>query len=82
MTTTLRVDRSNRVVLSRDLRRAAGIITGQSLKASALPGRIILEVKSNSKGRLARRGKLMVWTGVVPRTPLADAVEQARHYER
>lgn len=82
MTTTTRLDRSNRIVLSRDLRRAAGITTGQTLKISALPGRIILEAKTNPKGKIVRRGQLAVWTGRVPRTPLADAVEQTRHYER
>lgn len=82
MTATLRVDRSNRIVLSRDLRRAAGIATGQTLQVSALPGRIVLEAKGSSKGKVIKRGKLTVWTGAIPRTPLAEAVEQTRHYER
>jgi hypothetical protein len=80
MTVTIKVDASNRVVLSRDLRHAAGIATGQTLKASAVPGRIVLETKADSRGRLVKRGKLKVWTGQVPHTPLSDAVEQARRY--
>ena len=82
MTTTLRLDGANRIVLSRDLRRAAGIGPRQSLKASAAPGRIVLEAAPQSGGRVEKRGKLKVWTGAVPRTPLADAVEAARRYER
>ena len=55
-----------RIVVSRDLRRAAGVTTGQTLKVSAVPGRILLEVKPNSRGKIIRRGKLKMWTGPVP----------------
>jgi hypothetical protein len=82
MKTTLRLDRSNRIVLSRDLRRAAGIATGQRLAVSAAPGRIILEMEGNPGGKVVKRGKLKVWTGTVPNTPLEEAVEQARRYQR
>lgn len=82
MTATTKLDRSNRIVLSRDLRRAAGISTGQKLKVSAAPGRIIIEMEANPNGKVVKRGKLKVWTGAVPNTPLEAAVEQARRYER
>jgi len=82
MKATLRLDRSNRIVLPKDLRRAAGIATGQKLKVSVVPGRIVLETETNSGGKIIRRGKLKVWTGEVPSTPLEEAVEQARRYER
>jgi bifunctional DNA-binding transcriptional regulator/antitoxin component of YhaV-PrlF toxin-antitoxin module len=78
MTATIKLDASSRIVLSRDLRRAAGIPPGQKLRVSATPGRIILE----NPGKVVKRGKLKVWTGQVPSTPLEDAVEQVRHYER
>ena len=81
MTATIKLDASNRIVLSRDLRRAAGIPSGQKLKVSATPGRIVLEVEPNA-GKIVKRGKLKVWTGQVPSTPLEEAVEQVRHYER
>jgi len=68
-------------VLSRDLRRAAGIPRGQALKVSATPGRVVLEVEPNP-GKVARRGKLKVWTGQVPSTPIEEAVDVVRHYER
>jgi hypothetical protein len=35
-----------------------------------------------SQGKVIKRGKLKLWTGAVPATPLAEAVEAARHYER
>ena len=50
MKSKVQLDRSNRIVLSKDLRRAAGFGPGQKLKASAGPGRIVLEVESNSTG--------------------------------
>jgi hypothetical protein len=56
--------------------------TKAELKASAGPGRIVLEVESNSNGKVVKRGKLKVWTGPVPDLPLADAVEHSRRYER
>src|SRR5712692_8246285 len=82
MKSKVQLDRSNRIVLSKDLRRAAGFGPGQKLKASAGPGRIVLEVESNSTGKVVKRGKLKVWTGSVPDLPLADAVEHSRRYER
>jgi hypothetical protein len=82
MTTIVQLDASNRIVLPRDLRRAAGIPSGQKLRALASPGRIVLEVEAASHGKVVKRGKLKLWTGAVPSTPLAEAVEAARHYER
>ena len=82
MTTTVQLDASNRIVLPRDLRRAAGVPRGQRLKASATPGRIVLEMEPATGGKVVRRGKLKLWSGEVPATPLAEAVEAARHYER
>jgi bifunctional DNA-binding transcriptional regulator/antitoxin component of YhaV-PrlF toxin-antitoxin module len=82
MKATLRLDRSNRIVISRDLRRAAGISVGQKLTVSAAPGRIILELQAAPTGKIVKRGKLKVWTGAVPSTSLEEAVEQARRYSR
>jgi hypothetical protein len=81
MTATVKLDASNRVVLSRDLRRAAGIPQGQRLKVSATPGRLVLEVEPNP-GRVVKRGKLRLWSGQVPSTPIEEAVDVVRHYER
>jgi hypothetical protein len=82
MKTTVELDASNRIVLSRELRRAAGIARKQKLLVSATPGRIVLEMKANASGRLIKRGKLKIWTGAVPPTPIEEAVDQARHYTR
>jgi hypothetical protein len=82
MQTTVELDASNRIVLSRELRRAAGIPRRQKLMVCATPGRIVLELAANNSGRVVKRGKLKVWTGTVPATPIEEAVEQARHYSR
>jgi hypothetical protein len=82
MQTTIELDASNRIVLSRELRRAAGIPRMQKLMVSATPGRIVLEMEANVSGRITKRGKLKVWTGAVPATPIEEAVEQSRHYTR
>ena len=82
MTTIVQLDASNRIVLSRDLRRAAGVPRGQQLKASATPGRIVLEIEPVANGKVIKRGKLKLWNGEVPGTPLAEAVEATRHYDR
>ena len=82
MKTTVELDASNRIVLSRELRQAAGVARKQKLLVSATPGRIVLEMEPNTSGRIIKRGKLKVWTGAVPATPIDEAVEQARHYTR
>jgi len=82
MKTTVTLDASNRIVLSRELRRAAGIPRRQKLLVSATPGRIVFEMEANASGRIIQRGKLKVWTGAVPATPIEEAVEQTRHYSR
>jgi hypothetical protein len=82
MKTTIALDASNRIVLSRELRRAAGIPRGQKLTVSATPGRIVLEMEPNTSGRIVKHGKLKVWTGAIPATPIEEAVQQARHYTR
>lgn len=82
MVATVKLDASSRIVLPRDLRRAAGITVGQKLKISAVPGRIVIEAEANPRGKIVKRGRLKVWTGAVPHTPLAEAVDRTRHYER
>jgi hypothetical protein len=82
MKTTVVLDGSNRIVLSRELRRAAGIPRKQKLLVSATPGRIVLEIGATTSGRVDKRGKLKVWTGAVPNTPIEEAVEQSRRYTR
>ncbi len=82
METTLELDASNRIVLTKAMRQAAGIPPGEKLKVSATPGRIVLEAASQSAGKIVRRGKLKLWTGQVSTTPIEEAVEAVRHYTR
>lgn len=82
MKTVTTLDASNRIVLSREVRQAAGIPRRQKLVVSATPGRIVLEMAANTTGRVVKHGKLKVWTGAVPATPIEEAVEQTRHYTR
>ena len=82
MKTTVELDASNRIVLSRELRQAAGIPRRQKLIVSTTLGRIVLELEPNASGRIVKRGKLKIWTGDVPVTPIQEAVEQSRHYTR
>jgi hypothetical protein len=39
-------------------------------------------MEPNTSGRIVKYGKLRVWTGAVPATPIEEAVKQARHYTR
>lgn len=82
MMTELTLDKGNRLVLTSAVRKAAGIPLRQKLRAHVSPGRIVLEVPASVTGKVVRRGKLKVWTGKVPATPIEDAVERARHYTR
>ena len=75
-------DKHNRIVLTRDIRKAAGIASGEHLKLTASPGRIVLEVRAETSGRIVRKGGLKIWTGKVPPLPLEEAVQKARDYTR
>ncbi|MDW8308721.1 MAG: AbrB/MazE/SpoVT family DNA-binding domain-containing protein [Verrucomicrobiales bacterium] len=82
MSAIVKLGPSNRIVLPAEVRRAAGLAPRQKLKVSARPGRIVLERIPETTGKVVKRAGLKVWTGAVPSTPLAKAVEAARHYER
>src|SRR5258708_32572008 len=80
MKTTVELDASNRIVLSRELRRAAGIPRRQKLIVSATPGRIVLGMGNNGSGRIIKRGKLQDLTRAGPTTRIEEAGEQTRPY--
>ena len=82
MTAIIEPDKQNRIVLTRDIRKAAGIASGESIKLTASPGRIVLEVKPVSSGKIIKKGGIKMWTGKVPSTPIEEAVDKARHYFR
>jgi len=80
---TIKVRRLRLPGLARQsVRRAAGIPREQKLKMHVSPGRIVIEVPGTSSGKVVKRGKLKVWTGAVPNTPIEEAVSHARHYTR
>jgi hypothetical protein len=82
MNAIIEPDKQNRIVLTREIRNAAGFQSGESLQITASPGRVVLETRPQKRGRLVRKGKLLVWTGEVPAIPLDEAVRKARHYQR
>lgn len=82
MSTIIEPDKHNRIVLTRDIRKAAGIAPGEPLQLTVSPGRIVLEVKPESSGKIVKKGGLKIWTGKVPATPLEEAVEKSRRYSR
>ena len=82
MNMVIEPDKQNRIVLTRDIRKAAGIASGEPMTLTVSPGRIVLEVKSESSGKIIKKGGLKVWTGKVPSIPLEEAVEKSRHYFR
>jgi len=82
MNSIIEPDKYNRIVLTRDVREAAGISSGDTLKLIATPGRIVLEIEPQSRGRIIRRGKIKMWTGNVPPLPIAEVVQKVRRYQR
>ena len=82
MNTTVELDKHNRIVITRDIRKAAGLAPGEPMNLSASPGRIVLEVQPEAGGKIVKRGGLKIWTGKVPPVPLEEAVEKARRYSR
>jgi hypothetical protein len=82
MNTIIEPDKQNRIVLTRDIRKAAGIAPGESLQLTASPGRIVLEVQPESSGKIIKKAGIKMWTGKVPSTPIEEAVEKTRHYFR
>jgi hypothetical protein len=65
MSTTIALDKFNRLPVSRELRSTAGFKHKQPLRAIAMPGKIIIEAMPSS-GRLVKRKGRMVWTGELP----------------
>jgi len=82
MNMVIEPDKHNRIVLTRDIRKAAGIASGEPMNLTVSPGRIVLEVKPEAAGKIIKKGGLKVWTGKVPPIPLEEAVEKSRNYLR
>jgi hypothetical protein len=82
MNTIIEPDKQNRIVLTREIREAAGFTPGEPLNLTVSPGRVILEVKPDSRGKIIKKNGLKIWTGKVPSIPLEEAVQKSRHYFR
>ena len=78
---TVTPDATHRIVLTKQMRQAAGIRPGEKLEVSITPGVIILSAPS-VKAKLTKKGKLTVIDGAVPDIGIAEAVNMARHYVR
>jgi hypothetical protein len=78
----IELDSSNRIVLTAGFARGSRNTPRVETGASSTPGRIALEVNANTSGEVIKSGKLKDWTGAVPATPIEDAVDQARSWER
>jgi hypothetical protein len=81
MNATTTLDSANRVVITREMRKAAGIISGQKLHVQASPGFLILSVPT-VPATIVRKGKLKVIDAPLPDFDLSEAVDRARRYTR
>jgi hypothetical protein len=82
MNAVIAPDKQNRIVLTREIREAAGFASGEPINLSVSPGRIVLEVIPESRGKIIKKHGIKMWTGKVPSLPVEEAVEKARHYFR
>ncbi len=82
MKTITQLDKTQRLVLTKEMRLLAGIVTGEKLEVTVRPGSILIAPAHRAKGRVVRKGKLKVFDGDIPDVDLAAAVNAARHYTR
>jgi bifunctional DNA-binding transcriptional regulator/antitoxin component of YhaV-PrlF toxin-antitoxin module len=71
-------DKTHRIVITRDMRNALNLKPGESLEISINPGAVILTPSKKEKGKLTRKGKMLVYTGDIPDVDIVEAVNRAR----
>jgi hypothetical protein len=71
-------DNTHRIVLTREMRTALNLKPGEPLEVSINPGAILLTTAKKEKGKLARKGKMLVYTGDIPDVDIVEAVNRAR----
>lgn len=81
MNATTTLDSTHRVVITREMRKAAGIKPGQKLHVQASPGFLILSLP-NVPAKIVTKGKLKVIDAPLPDFDVAEAVDRARRYTR
>lgn len=81
MKLTTKLDKTNRVVITKQMRDALGAKPGQTLVIEASNGMIIITAR-HVPARVVKRGKLKVIDCQLPDVGVAEAVAAARHYYR
>jgi hypothetical protein len=81
MKTTTTLDPTHRVVITSEMRKAAGLKPGQKLHVQASPGMVILSVPPVA-AKIVTKGKLKVIDAPVPEFDVAAAVDRARRYTK
>jgi hypothetical protein len=82
MKTVTILDGTQRLVLTKPMRDAAGISQGEKLEVTATPGLILIAPATRAHGKIVRKGKTKVFTGEIPKIDGVSAVNAARHYTR
>lgn len=75
-------DSTHRIVLTKEIRSALNLKPGQPLEVSLSAGAVFLTPVSSAKKKLARKGKLKVYTGKIPKVDVEEAIQKARSYPR
>jgi hypothetical protein len=77
MKTAVTLDPTNRIVLTKAIRQAAGIPEGATLSLSAAPGVILLSPEPK-RAKIVKKGKIKVLYGNPPTAPVQDDVNESR----
>ena len=75
-------DSTHRIVLTKEIRSALNLKPGQPLEVSLSAGAVFLTPVSSAKKKLARKGKLKVYTGKIPNVDVEESIQKARKYPR
>jgi hypothetical protein len=77
MKTAVTLDPTNRIVLTKAIRQAAGIPEGATLTLSATPGVILLSPEPK-RAKIVKKGKIKILYGNPPTAPVQDDVNESR----
>ena len=72
------LDKTNRFVFTRQMRDALNLGKSEGLEVSINPGAILLTSPRRKKGKLVKKGKLLVYTGEIPAVDIVEAVNRSR----
>jgi hypothetical protein len=77
MKTAVKLDSTNRIVLTKAIRETAGISEGATLTLSAMPGVIIIGAEPK-RAKIVKKGKIKVLYGKRPGAPVEKDVNDSR----